>query len=325
MEKKLDPAKNVSTKGMSFEDWLTFRKGGIGGSDVPAILGISRFKTPYDVWLDKTSPDTNRIDNPRMKAGRILEDAIANWWAEDFQFQVRRDNKIRVHPTIPFLIGDIDRTIISPERGMGILEAKNTTSWTYNQWKENGISMEYYFQIQHYFSVMPQANWGAAAILVDGWMLQSIDLEPNREVISELEEKLVSFWENHVVKMVPPEPINSEDIKKMFPVASPLTSIVADDMVGAQVKDLMGVKAQIKTLEEAEGGLTVKIQNYMRGYESLVDKDTTPIATWRQDKDGVFFDHKRFLAENKDACEPYLSRRPGGRRFLLKGKLENNK
>jgi predicted phage-related endonuclease len=34
--------------------WLKSRKAGVGGSDMSTILGLNAFKTPYDLWLEKT-------------------------------------------------------------------------------------------------------------------------------------------------------------------------------------------------------------------------------------------------------------------------------
>lgn len=34
--------------------WLEFRKEGIGGSDAAAIVGLSKWKSPYQLWLEKT-------------------------------------------------------------------------------------------------------------------------------------------------------------------------------------------------------------------------------------------------------------------------------
>jgi putative phage-type endonuclease len=303
---------------MSEDEWLAFRKNGIGGSDVPAILGVSRFKTPHDVWLDKITPEINKIDSPRMKAGRKLESTIADWWAEDYGFQIRRDNKIRIHPTIPILFGDLDRTIISPDRGMGILEAKNTNGRTFKQWEAEGISMDYYFQIQHYFMVMPQVTWGAAAILVDGWDLKSMDLEPNKEIIDMLEAKLVTWWNKYVVPKVPPPPINLNDTKKMYPAPFSLTTITADLMILAKTLDLNAVRNEIDKMKVQEDILTVAIQDFIKENEALVDADGKTLATWKKDKDGKTFDTKTFLKDHFDLYEKYCLPKIGARRFLLK-------
>lgn len=34
--------------------WLKSRKAGVGGSDMSTILGLNSFKTPYELWLEKT-------------------------------------------------------------------------------------------------------------------------------------------------------------------------------------------------------------------------------------------------------------------------------
>lgn len=43
----------TETAELSREEWLSFRRGGIGGSDVAAILGISPFRTARDIYYDK--------------------------------------------------------------------------------------------------------------------------------------------------------------------------------------------------------------------------------------------------------------------------------
>ncbi len=39
---------------MSRDEWLIERRKGIGGSDASIILGLNKWKTPFELWLDKT-------------------------------------------------------------------------------------------------------------------------------------------------------------------------------------------------------------------------------------------------------------------------------
>ena len=48
-----EPEVIVDTDALSREDWLSYRKLGIGGSDVAAIMGISPFATIRDLYNDK--------------------------------------------------------------------------------------------------------------------------------------------------------------------------------------------------------------------------------------------------------------------------------
>ena len=44
----------AQTDNMPYEDWLEYRKLGIGGSDASAVCGISRYKSPVELWMEKT-------------------------------------------------------------------------------------------------------------------------------------------------------------------------------------------------------------------------------------------------------------------------------
>lgn len=43
----------VDTADLSREDWLNYRRLGIGGSDAAAIMGLSPFATIRDLYFDK--------------------------------------------------------------------------------------------------------------------------------------------------------------------------------------------------------------------------------------------------------------------------------
>ena len=43
----------VDTENLSREDWLSWRRRGIGGSDAAAVMGLSPFCTKRDLYYDK--------------------------------------------------------------------------------------------------------------------------------------------------------------------------------------------------------------------------------------------------------------------------------
>ena len=69
----------VETEGLSKEEWLKWRKKGIGGSDVSCLLGINKWKSEIELWLDKTN-QTNEppAENEAMTWGTIMEPIIRN-------------------------------------------------------------------------------------------------------------------------------------------------------------------------------------------------------------------------------------------------------
>lgn len=64
--------KLVSTLGLDHEEWLRYRKNGIGGSDAGAVCGLNPYSSPMKVYYDKTSDETGDFDNESMRQGRDL-------------------------------------------------------------------------------------------------------------------------------------------------------------------------------------------------------------------------------------------------------------
>ena len=58
----------VSTEDMPYADWLEYRKQGIGGSDASVVCGINRYKSPVELWMEKTD------QMPSQEAG------VAAYW-----------------------------------------------------------------------------------------------------------------------------------------------------------------------------------------------------------------------------------------------------
>ncbi len=52
--KRSNAVRLVSTKNLSRAEWLSVRGGGIGSSDAAVAVGISPYKSPLELWLEKT-------------------------------------------------------------------------------------------------------------------------------------------------------------------------------------------------------------------------------------------------------------------------------
>ena len=76
-------------------EWLKARRSGIGGSDVAAILGLSRYKTAVDVYEDKIVTDEPE-DTQSQAAyfGSVLEDVVAHEFSKRTGMKIQRVNKM---------------------------------------------------------------------------------------------------------------------------------------------------------------------------------------------------------------------------------------
>lgn len=97
--------KLISTVDMSHEEWLRYRKLGIGGSDAGSICGLNPYSSAIAVFQDKTQKEAEeKEDNEAMRQGRDLEEYVARRFMEETGKKVRRANAIYGHPDHDFMM-----------------------------------------------------------------------------------------------------------------------------------------------------------------------------------------------------------------------------
>ena len=81
---KYEPQELVDTSNLSSEEWLSYRRRGIGGSDAAAILGISPWRTARDLYYDKLNVVKADMDENwvALEMGHLLEDLVARIFAK---------------------------------------------------------------------------------------------------------------------------------------------------------------------------------------------------------------------------------------------------
>lgn len=109
----------VDTADLSREDWLNYRRLGIGGSDAAAIMGVSPFATIRDLYFDKigiTPVIEEEEENWVAKeVGHRLEDLVAMIFAKKTGLEVFPVRKMFRHPLYPFMLADVDYFIRFPD------------------------------------------------------------------------------------------------------------------------------------------------------------------------------------------------------------------
>ena len=141
----------VDTSNMSNEEWLNYRRKGIGGSDVGAICGLSKWRSPYAVYLAKLDQLPYEPQTQSAHFGDMLEEIVAQEFTKRTGKKVRKKNKMLRHPEHDFMLANIDRMVVG-ERAF--LECKTTSAYNYKEWEGDNIPETYMLQIQHYMAVL---------------------------------------------------------------------------------------------------------------------------------------------------------------------------
>lgn len=151
------PTALVDTSTLTEEEWLAWRKKGIGGSDVAAALNLSPYKTARELYYDKIGvepvialPDRSIT----FTIGHLLEEVVAQIFARKTGFAVFRDQTMYQHPLFPFMLADVDRFLTLPNGEKAILECKTAHFNTQYLWANGCVPRHYELQVRHYMSVM---------------------------------------------------------------------------------------------------------------------------------------------------------------------------
>lgn len=276
----------VNTRNMLHEDWLEYRRLGIGGSDAAGICGLSRYKSPMGVYLEKLGELPPVEDNPKMKAGRILEPVIADWFADDSGYKVWRQNAIFQHPEHPFMLANIDRWLPGQNAG---LECKNTSEYCKDNWSGTQAPAEYILQCNHYMAVTGADRW-FIAVLIGGWDFQWRVIERDDELIRNLITIEKGFWEDHVMAKVPPalSHQDTEYLKNTFSVSVPDSSIELPEDAYPIIHELHQSRVDKSLAELREEAAKNRIKGYMQTSERAYFQGDLRF-TWKTGKRGRMF------------------------------------
>ena len=194
--------KTISTKKMTKKEWLLQRRTGIGGSDVATILGLNKYNTPYQLWLDKTGQIEVEDSDVSEAAhfGNVLEEVVAKEFTERTGKKVRISNKMYAHKDYPYLKANIDRDIVKEN---AILECKTASIYLTERWEGDEIPEQYICQVQHYMNVLNR-DYAYIAVLIGGQKFVWKKVERDQELIDIIQEKLVEFWEVNILRKIAP-------------------------------------------------------------------------------------------------------------------------
>lgn len=302
---------------MEREQWLKERKTYIGGSDVAALCGLNKYKSAMGIYLEKTSADVEETEiTGAMEWGTRLEDAIAEAYSIRTGFTIEVEPNVIRHPEHSFIAANIDRWADGKKH---ILECKTAGFMMSKEWGEeytDQIPESYLCQVAYYAAICDVEKIDIA-VLIGGQDFRIYTYNRNREFESKLIKVACNFWQNHVLKGIPPEPTSTEDILALYPKAQGVM-LEADNEIVDKVAKLRELKNEENTICNAVKNLQFEIQGFMKDADILVDHSGHCLATWKNMNPRITLDTKKLQEEHKDIYQQYAKEKEGSRMFLIK-------
>jgi putative phage-type endonuclease len=310
------------------QDFTRERSKYLGGSDLGAILGLSKYRTAVDVWLEKTGQQCNTRDSLPLRFGKFAESFVAQEYAHLTGHHLVHHEDAVAHPQYAYLQGHIDRFVL-PQAGplfdaqgqclaQALLECKTANPFAQQEWGEAGsdqVPLPYLIQCAWYL-LLTQVRSCDLAVLFGNADLRIYHIPRDPELETLLLHRAVSFWENHVIKDCPPSAQCEADYQHLFAKGLPKT-IEANAQTMALIQELHRVQEQIEQYEIQVSQMKQSIMGVMADAEVLQFAGKV-VATWKAPKSSLRLDAKRLTEDHPEWVQPYQVPVQSSRRLLIK-------
>jgi putative phage-type endonuclease len=299
---------------MENAQWLEERRKGIGGSDIAAIMGLSPFKTAYQVYREKRKEVEDWQGNNLTDWGKRMEPAIRQWYSDTTGRSVRLPDKIMYHEKYPFMLASLDG--FTDDRR--IVEIKTARSG--KSWGEPGTNQipDYYAVQCHHYMIVTRFEVADIPVSIAGGSPELYEVPADKEISEIIIEAAAKFWER-VVSGNPPDPVTYADAVARFgKVKSEGTVLVTPELFSA-CSDLYAVRKEKTELETREEELKGKIIIALgESGDTLINDEGNALVTYKLANGRKMFDAKQFEKDQPNLYQKYLKTTEPARRFLLK-------
>lgn len=308
--------KVFDAKEATHDQWLAFRRTGIGGSDMAAILGLNHWRSVLDVWLDKTGRAEPEAEQSEFAYwGTRHEPMVADEFQIRTNMKVRRCNYTLQSIENPFMLANIDREIVGALEG---LECKTASAYKAEEWKADAVPDAYYIQCQHYMAVTGWDRWWIAC-LIGGNHFEHKPISRNNKVIDIIIQRAAEFWEcvkNDTMPVVDGSNACAEAVKGIFSQPTGGT-IELQETAKIYIEAYQKAKADEDDAkyrkQEAQNQLCMLLGNNETGNLGQYT------VKWTATKGRTTFDTKKFTKDYPELAVKYTKTGEPTRRFSLKG------
>ena len=307
------------------QGWLAQREKGIGSSEVGTILGVNPWETPYQLWRRKKGLSPRVEENEAMRAGHILESAVATYFEQESGRQVIKASEgdwLAVDTERDFLRVSPDRTYWLEGKhsndNKGILECKTTQM----DIDDTDLPKYWFCQLMYQLGVMGYRQ-GSLAWLIRGRKFGYRDINFDADFYAYMVEQLEKFWRDCIVGDQEPPVTTIEDIQIKFPRSTTGKTVEVTEELMDDLNILKSIKPQLDELTRQKKEIEDRVKTFMADAETRCmggTKEHNPIviATWKTAKDSTKFNEKLFAAERPELYAEYQRTMAGSRRFIIK-------
>lgn len=207
----------ADTRKMTHEDWLAMRKAGIGGSDCAAAIGLSRWKSPFQLWSEKTDRIIPTKATEACYWGSLMEPILRAEFIKRTNLEVHECPFFLRSKEHKHMLANIDGYVKNEDGSFSVLEIKTANAYAVQDWQD-GLPIEYFAQIMHYMVVTGMSS-AYVAVLLGGNEFKIQKYDRDEEMIQHIIQMEEHFWFEYMLKDTPPEATakDNEVLGQLYP------------------------------------------------------------------------------------------------------------
>jgi putative phage-type endonuclease len=246
----------------------------LGGSDIAAVLGLSEWKTPLQLWMEKTGQAEEQPMDPGreriLRRGKRMEPIVLEMMQDERDLSVIARNKRYNDPEHSFMAAEIDaEALIGDEHvNIEIKTAHPFTTWKYGDEGTDEIPVAYAAQC-----AWGQMITGRAKTLVgvlfgaDNLVVYEMARDPEIEVA--MREQALHFWNHNVLQRIPPDPKSLPDVMRLLRKA-PASKTEASAEIAELCAELERAKQAKAAAEDREVEVKYQIGRFVLGETGIL-------------------------------------------------------
>ena len=318
------------------QDFTRERTKYLGGSDIGAILGFSKYRTALDVWLEKTGRIVNIVDNLPARFGTFAEEFVASEYATQTGYCLVHSEEGIAHNQFPFMVGHIDRFVFESVESSDLvdgelnhpdgscaashlLECKTANPFNQSDWGDLGtdeVPMSYLVQCLWYLAITNLERCDVA-VLFGNHDFRTYEVYRDKELEDLIIAKAATFWIEHVQADIPPLAQCESDYQILFKKEVTGKAVEAEPIICELTQKLCLLNNEIKSKESEISQIKQTIMGQM-GEAELLTYQGQVLATWKSPKQSYRLDSKRLEKEHPELIPQYQVPIQNSRRLVMK-------
>ena len=271
--------------------------------------------------MEKTGKENKKLDSLPLRFGSFAEEFVASEYARATGFELIHDESIYIHPEHSYMSAHMDRFVLeggfsSPTR---ILECKTANPFSSGEWGEVGsdeVPMSYLCQCIWYMAIT-NIDKVDLAVLIGNSDFRIYEIVRDLELENTILQKANLFWNEYVLKDLPPPAQSEADCQALFSKGDPARSVEAKAQTLELSKRLQLLNSEIDVREQEISTIKQNIMNQMGEAESLTYQGKV-LVTWKAPKPSFRLDSKRLELEHPEIANNYKMPVQNSRRLVIK-------